>query len=222
MSFKLDHFTLSAKGIHRERNQDSFLVAEKHDYSLFMIFDGVSSNKFSCHFIEEYKKAVKSAINDLQNFKDSISDILFEINNNLSKIDIDGQSTISTLLFDHNRNEVKFINIGDSRIYIYSNQFLEQITNDDSLVGNENILTKCLGIGSLSPSDFKIRNADIANNYLLCTDGFYRLMESNLKEYFEILNFKKISNSKKKLEEIQKGKNNDDSTIILIRNEISK
>ena len=116
-------------------------------------------------------------------------------------------------------NIAKYINIGDSRIYIYSDQFLEKVTIDDA-ISNTNILTRYLGSENLILEDFKVNNIDKKNNFLICTDGFYSLMDKNLKEFFITFNFKLMSNIRKKLAFLQRKKNIDDSTYILIRNEI--
>tara|TARA_R110000744_G_C19366098_1_gene561922 strand:+ start:449 stop:1117 length:669 start_codon:yes stop_codon:yes gene_type:complete len=220
MNFNLRHVTYSEQGVKRKFNQDSFLIIEKLNFSLYIIFDGVSSNALSLTFIEEYKKLIKIASENHPCFKDSISKLFYDINNRLIENNIEGMSTISALLFDKIKGGIKYLNIGDSRIYTFTNQFIEKITIDDSLNKSSNILTKCLGSKVLVLEDFDLHNLDEAQNYLMCTDGFYRMMETNLKEYFEILNFKNFSNIRNGLKKLQKSKNNDDSTIIIVRNEI--
>ena len=129
-------------------------------------------------------------------------------------------STLSVLLINKLDDKVNFINIGDSRIYIFTNQFLEKITSDDTLQGNHNILTKCLGIETLALEDFKMHEINFSYNFLMCTDGFYKLMEENLKEYFTTINFKYLRNIEKRISLLQKRKNKDDSSYIVIKNEI--
>jgi len=211
----------SKKGIKREKNQDRILIIEKDNYYLFMIFDGVSSNPFSYLFINEFKKLFKSKIKKVQISETNLSKILYEVHNDVLNSGVKGMSTISILFFNKLNKNINFINIGDSRIYIFTNQFLEKITQDDSLLGRKNIITKYLGLESLNLNDFKTKNIDFSSNFLICTDGFYGLMENNLKEYFEVFNFKNIKNIKKKLTTLQRRKNKDDSSYIIIKNEIS-
>lgn len=220
MNFNLRYISNSKKGINRERNQDSFLIIENESYYFFILFDGVSSNPLSFAFINEYKKRLKLKIKNTQICETNLSQLLYDTNNDLLNLGIDGMSTLSMLFFNNLTSSVNFINIGDSRIYIYTNQFLEKITIDDSLVGRKNVITKCLGMKSLTIGDFKINKISSEYNYLMCSDGFYGLMEDNLKQYFESLNFRSLKNVKKKLSVLQRKMNDDDSSYIIIKNEI--
>lgn len=221
MKLNLKYLSNSKKGIEREKNQDRILIIEKDSYYLFIIFDGVSSYPFSYLFINEYKKNVRSKSEKLEITSNNLDKLLYEANKEVLNSGISGMSTISALFFRKLENQVKFINIGDSRIYIFTNQFLEKITTDDSLPGRENIITKCLGMETLSLEDFNVSDVDFGYNYLICTDGFYKLMEENIKAYFETINFRYIRNTEKKISILQKRKNRDDSSYIIIKNEIS-
>lgn len=220
-SFKLKYLTHTKKGISRDKNQDSVLIIEKSECYLFIVFDGVSSFENSYLFINEYKKKLRHRVFSTFLTSDILSDILYETHSEMLKLKINGKSTISLLYFNNLNSNVSFMSIGDSRIYIFTNQFLQKITKDDSLELQKNIITKCLGMESLTINDFKIYPINAWNNFLICTDGFYGLMENNLKSYFETFNFKYLKNIKSKLSLFQRGKNLDDSTYIVIKNEIS-
>lgn len=221
MRFNLKYTSNSKKGIKREKNQDRILIIQKDNYYLFIIFDGVSSHPFSYLFINEYKKIVRSKIEKLNIFGNNLDKILYEAHKEALNFGINGMSTLSVLFFNKFANCVKYINIGDSRIYSFTNQFLEKLTTDDSLPGRENIITRCLGIETLSLLDFKMIEIDSGYNYLICSDGFYKLMEENIKEYFETINFRYLRNIEKKISFLQRRKNKDDSSYIIIKNEIS-
>lgn len=221
MKFNLKYISNSKKGVEREKNQDRILIIEKDSYYLFILFDGVSSHPYSYLFIDEYIKKVASKTEKLQITETNLDQICYEAHKDvLLNTGIGGMSTLSVLFFNKLTNKTKFINIGDSRIYIFTKQFLEKITIDDSLFGRENIITKCLGMKTLSIEDFKMNDAGSGHDYLICTDGFYKLMEENLKEYFETINFKNSRNIKNKISNLQKRKNRDDSSYIIIKNEI--
>ncbi|MDP3944757.1 MAG: protein phosphatase 2C domain-containing protein [Lutibacter sp.] len=221
MKINLKYIYNSKKGIKREKNQDRIFIVEKDNYYIFMIFDGVSSYPFSYLFINEFKKQFRSKFKKLQISEVNLSEILYQAHNDVLNLGIKGMSTVSILFFDNKNKNIGFINIGDSRIYIFTNQFLEKITKDDSLLGRKNIITKYLGLESLNLNDFKMKKLDFGFNFLICTDGFYGLMENNLKEYFEAFNFKNFKNIERKLTTLQKRKNKDDSSYIIIKNEIS-
>lgn len=220
MKNNLRYSSNSKKGIERDKNQDRILINENESYYLFIIFDGVSSLPFSYLFINEYKKKLRFNIKKLSITENNLDNVLYETHKNVLSSGIKGMSTLSVLFFNKLTNKVNFINIGDSRIYVFNNQFLEKITSDDSLQGNHNIITKCLGIETLSLEDFKMNDADSGYNFLMCTDGFYKLMEEGLKEYFKTINFKYFGNIVKKISFLQKRKNRDDSSYIIIKNEI--
>lgn len=219
MKFNLKYISNSKKGIERERNQDRVFIIERGSYFLFIIFDGVSSSPFSYLFIDEYKSNVKSKTSLIT--ESNLNNILFEAHKEVLISGIDGYSTLSVLFFNKLTNTIKFINIGDSRIYSFTNQYLEKITSDDSLIERKNILTKCLGIDTITIDDFKMNDVDSGSNFLMCTDGFYNLMEENKKEYFEAINLRYLRNIKKKLSILQRRKNRDDSSYIIIKNEVS-
>jgi serine/threonine protein phosphatase PrpC len=220
-TFNLKHLVGSKKGTNRNKNQDRFLIIEKDGYSLFMVFDGVSSNQMSYLFINEFKKRVRFKSKVAEISENTLSKVLYEINIKLIQSGLEGMSTLSLLFFNKIGNNVEFLNIGDSRIYIFTNQYLEKITEDDALLGRNNIITKYLGLEALTLDDFQLEKTSNDCNYLMCTDGFYTLMENELKEYFTTLNFRKLRNIKKKLLSLQKGNNSDDSSYIIIKNEIS-
>jgi serine/threonine protein phosphatase PrpC len=220
MSEKFKYIYNSKKGIKRSKNQDRVLIIKKKYFELYIVFDGVSSNSNSYIFIREYIKKIKKKITDYQESNFDLSAILYESNLEVINSGITGMSTIAVLFLDKRNDKVGYINVGDSRIYIFTNQYLEKITVDDSLDGSKNILTKCLGIETLSLNDFKIKDIDFHQNFLLCTDGFYNLMERNVKEYFRVFNFKNHANIKDRISMLQRRSNNDDSSYILLKNEI--
>jgi len=221
MKINLKYIYNSKKGLNREKNQDRILIIENENYYLFIVFDGVSSRPFSYLFINEFKRIFKAKIKQIKVSETNLSQLLYETHNDVLNFGINGMSTISVLFFSKLKKNVNFINIGDSRIYIFTNQFLEKITNDDSLIGKKNIITKCLGLESLILDDFKMNNIDFGYNFLMCTDGFYGLMENSLKEYFDTFNFKNYRNIKKRIAILQRRKNKDDSSYIIVKNEIS-
>ena len=73
-------------------------------------------------------------------------------------------------------------------------------------------------MSSLSKDDFKQSIFSISDkNLLLCTDGFYSLLEKEPLLFFEIMNTGAESTIKKRISSIIKDKNTDDSTFILIK-----
>lgn len=217
----LRYVSHSKKGLSRDRNQDKILIVDRDNYYLFIVFDGVSSLSTSHIFISLYTKKLKLKLNALNSTGTNLGQVLFETHSQvLSEGSSDGMSTLSALFYSKVINRTHYVNIGDSRIYQFTNQFIEKVTFDDSFSEKSNVLTKCLGLSDLSLDDFKPKEIISGNNFLICTDGFYKLMADNLKEYFEAYNFKNLRNIEKKLSLLQRRKNSDDSSYILIKNEV--
>lgn len=220
MSTQIKILSTSKKGLARERNQDRILAIEKKNFYFFALFDGVSSYSNSYKLIEEFRKRLQSKINSIDSSGNNLEIVFYEINREISNINITGASTISALFLSKEIDIVKYMNVGDTRIYIFNNQFIEQVTKDDTLDIGSNIITKYLGDSQLTIDDFKTHHLDSNYNFLLCTDGFYKLMEENLKEYFNALNFKYFKNTKKRISYLQRKENKDDSSYIIIKNEV--
>lgn len=217
----LKHISHSKKGLKRDKNQDRIFIFDEDSFYLFFVFDGVSSLPTSDLFIKHFIKNFKTKLNLLVPSGDNFAQLLYRSHTETLDENINGKSTISVLLYDKCLASFSYVSIGDSRIYIFNNQFIEKITVDHNLMHRPNILTKCLGNSDLSIHDFIPSKVENKVNFLICTDGFYSLMEEDLKEYFETYNFKHYKNIEKKLSYLQRRKNNDDSSYILIKNEVS-
>lgn len=216
----LKYLSHSKKGLHRQRNQDRVLIIEQNDYYLFLIFDGVSSIENSYIFINTFKKILRTNLNLLNSDGENLAQIFYKSHSEVLEKGQDGMSTLAGLFYSKSSKVARYLSIGDSRLYIFSNQFLEKITEDDSLEYRPNVLTKCLGTPELSIKDFEAKEVMKDYNFLLCTDGFYSLMSKNLKAYFDAYNFKKIGNIEKKLSSLQRRLNSDDSSYIIVKHEI--
>jgi len=210
----------SIKGLKRDRNQDRILILDEPNFLLFAVFDGVSSNQHSYLYIEKIKRYIE------ENFSRYLNETCFSLDKLFydgaiygQEKGCDGASTLTVLYISKQEKIAKYINIGDSRLYIFSNTFLEKVTVDDSYQ-NKNIFTKYLGAENINLRDFETSHLDFDNNFLICSDGFYSVMHSYLKDFFTTINFKNMGNIGKKLEILQANKNIDDSTYILIKNEI--
>ena len=84
-----------------------------------------------------------------------------------------GMGTTMTIIEIDKNLLLKLAHVGDSRCYILSNNNLFQLTIDDNLPENKNILTQALGTKeklSIQSKDYKLKKYD---TILLCTDGVY-------------------------------------------------
>ncbi len=207
----------SLKGITRKENKDNIAIIEGEKYKLYAIFDGVSS-------AEDGKKATILAKKYIQKnhytFLDdniNLNALMFNTNEFiLSKQLKSPYTTYCIVLIPHNSKDFFYSSMGDSRIYTLSKQFMEPITTDDILA--ENIVTKFLGNDSLTGNDFKqkIQPKD-ENGILLCTDGFYKILESHKLLFFEIFQKKALRSIKQNILTQIKNNNQDDATFIFIK-----
>lgn len=83
----------------------------------------------------------------------------------------------STLTCLHIDKQLNFAHIGDCRIYIYQDNFIEQITVDHNsrnvLFGGQNMLTKSLGFDANVEPQVGTYKLSSRTSILLCSDGFY-------------------------------------------------
>lgn len=206
----------SIKGLHRDKNQDDTLLIEEEGYYLFFLFDGVSSLQNSISFIQCCKKFINE--NYVNYFDTSIrlSKLMYDAHcYSINKSEL-GLSTCSAVYLSRRKNSGVYFNMGDSRIYSFNSSYLEQVSIDDSIIGQPHVITKALGGEGLTLHDFIQSDMDGTGGILMCSDGFYSLMEDNLRRYFNVLQFKRPKNIINALKSLQEGHNSDDSTYILI------
>jgi serine/threonine protein phosphatase PrpC len=214
----------SHKGTSRSLNKDGVLALKTDSYAIIGIFDGVSS-------VPSSHKAVKRIISYINNkhsayFKDNDFDLAtlsFDTNNMLLSSNINEPYTTCSLLYlpvDPSK-PIKYLNIGDSRIYAVSEQFIDKLTTDDSDKYHRNVLIKYLGKSDLSREDFNeiIYNGP-ATKFLICSDGFYNLFENNNKSLLDVHQALNINHSfyiKHNISKIIIGHNSDDASYALVR-----
>lgn len=216
----------SYKGLTRNDNRDNaFFVSS--EYSFIMgVFDGVSSATGSGEGIKIAKEFIVNHFKDFENDKlTNISDLIFKLNNVLCNAGLnDPFMTYAILEIPKDNSPMyQFSSMGDSRIYALTPQYVLQLTKDDSI--NDNFITKFLGKPNLIHSDFQTVQQNITEKaFLLCTDGFYSVIENEKKGFLEIIRaigLKKWYYVKHRMDKLILNRNNDDATYILVRIEES-
>lgn len=213
----LNYIYSSLKGTNHKENWDTLLVIDEKDYSIFGVFDGVSSAKhgkeaalYGKHFIKEnYKKYI--------NGKVDIKRLMYDLNLHLVTSHLkEPYSTYCIVYYDKQIESYYYSWLGDSRLYFITNQFVEQLTHDDSF--SEHVITKFLGNSDLHLNDFRqFESTKQDGHLLLCTDGFYRVFESNKLKFFDNFHNKSLPSIKEKINSLIRGKNFDDSTFIFVK-----
>lgn len=208
----------STKGIERNVNKDRVWTQENQSFILAVLFDGISS-------AEDANKGIDLAVKVLNEY--SLEDLkeVFSLKPLIKKLNeaILGSAfsspytTCSLAVVDKRTSDVVSANVGDSRVYEISPQYKKQLSKDDNLLHNKNVVTRYLGMVDLDveqilESHFNIQQSRI----LLCSDGFYSLFEENLSRFYEILNFSRAGNIRKALKAEINGHNSDDASYGLI------
>ncbi len=220
MSKKAEIIYGSFKGVSHQKNEDERLIIFDKNYSIITIFDGVSTAAGSgegIKLVKDYLKKQHKYYYRNDNF--NLSKLFYDSNKALISNNISEPfTTFCSLFIPLNENDkIKYVSLGDSRIYSISNQYIDPLTYDDKNPLQNNVITKYLGKPSLQLDEFKQNDLNtIENMYLLCTDGFYALMDNSKERFFEIFNFSHLENMKKAIK--REIKNNiDDASYIIVR-----
>lgn len=186
-------------GLIRQNNEDA-CAAIKHpknnNIALLIVADGMGgksygeiASNFVVNSIEKWfiKKEIKT-LNNAEKVLELLEKLIYKLNKDIIKKYGENTTGTTLSLAIINENQTIFINVGDSRGYIYKNNKLIQITEDDSDVWfyykygacqkddlrfffNNNIITACIGI---TDELCKVSTKVIDNDYdmvLLFTDG---------------------------------------------------
>ena len=213
-------FAVKHRGLVKEDNQDLFFVKEFDDGCILLaVADGLGGMVGGKRAAEMAKECLGNFNPDCESVEAHIEELMQEANRKIMEIvenepDMEGMGTTVTAAFVMN-GIVRWAHVGDSRLYLFRDDELHQITEDDTMAGfllSEGELTKeearvhpgrqfvfqCIGGSGEFEADtgsFKIREGDLL---LLSTDGLHdevpeekivRILESKieLKEKLESL-----------------------------------
>lgn len=183
----------------REKNEDSFFISNKAIYglpNLYIIADGMGghnageiASKLSIDFFLEYLERTKYLETCLL---DKISDATKYSNKKIYEESIknkeySGMGTTFTCCLVDNYN-LSIVHIGDSRIYLFEDNTIKQITKDHTYINEmfelgkitetemishpkRNMLTKAMGTSSIIDIDSYSIKIDYGNKFLICSDG---------------------------------------------------
>lgn len=192
---------MSDIGNKRKSNQDRFdyIEIKEEDFCFAFVCDGmggqnagdVASDIVSRLFYENINKNLKNFIS-MEVIKDIIIDCYLKANSLVFEKAVENEefkgmgTTCSVVVIK--KNNLMVFSVGDSRVYLFSDDFLQQLTVDHSYVQvlidsgeitkeqakthpRKNEITKAVGISKYIEVDFKnieIKQGDVI---LLCTDG---------------------------------------------------
>ena len=190
----------SDKGLKRQNNEDAFFVIPEEN--IFMIADGVGGNNAGeiasrttiSKVVEHIRKnPIKKELTE-DDIKAYFRDCIKKINTDiyeLSKLQPENSGMATTVSIVYIAGGLAHVvNVGDSRVYLYRDETLSQITEDHTYVNallrkgiitkeeaqfheKKNIITKAIGGDVVTVPDFfdiEVKPDDII---ILCTDGLH-------------------------------------------------
>lgn len=191
MMLYLEHFGTTHPGKVRQNNEDSLLVGEGHDRSLFAVADGIGG-------FEAGEVASRITIEVLREMEPggSFDDAVREANRRIlaSARRDEKQSgmgtTVVAVRFSGTQEEptAEVAHVGDSRAYLLRDGELQPITEDHSLVAElvrsgdltraqaaehpqKNLITRALGADEEVQVDTTIVPVRKGDRFVLCSDG---------------------------------------------------
>jgi len=168
---------------------DFYAVKIIGDLTIAIVCDGVGSaqegaqaaQRVTNHLMTNFKNrpTTWSIEKSIKSFCDSINAILYQE----SMVNYERPELVTTLtIIVIEGNRLYGANVGDSRVYLFRDQKLTQLSSDHSMdeEGYENVLTQAIGITDhIDPYYFEniIKKDD---KILLCSDGLYNELDHDI------------------------------------------
>jgi len=175
---------------------DFYAVKSMGNITVGIVCDGVGS---ADHGAEAAKRTTEYLINNFKirpkswSIEKSIETFIHSINSILyqeSQINYERSELVTTLaMVVIVGNRLYGANVGDSRVYIYRNNTLSQISYDHAMdeEGYENVLTQAIGIDKDVEIHYFENTIKQNDKILLCSDGLYNVLdEEGIKEQLSI------------------------------------
>jgi protein phosphatase len=214
-------------GLNRNLNEDTYLINQKHSFVL--VSDGMGGHErgdiASDIVVKAYNEVLEESIKSSKNDKINLVDILNNANESatlkIKKFSKDNKiqntmgATIAGIYFDENNNIANSFHLGDSRVYRISNNIIEQVTEDHSVLSeNKNILSKAIGNFNAFKVDIESFKYNRGDYFLICTDGIYNYIEDNQLLNIIINNKKSHANLIKKI--VYENSARDNLTLVIV------
>lgn len=196
----------------RAENQDSILYLAENiknqPGAIFAVADGMGglsygaqvsryiTEQFKRWWYEDFDNMIQEGIESEDDIRELLEQEIWDINQAIFQFNHQYQcrsgSTLSLLLLYKEKYYIE--NLGDSRIYLMRNQYMEQLTQDQSLAAQimknhgeamdgrqylkfKNKLTMCIGMFAVPQSNYYSGDILKGDIFLLCSDGFYNPLE---------------------------------------------
>jgi serine/threonine protein phosphatase PrpC len=180
----------TAFSLAKEKNllgDDFYDVKTVGDLTIAVVCDGVGSahkggeaaKRVTTYLINNFKIRPKtwSIEKSIRTFIESINAILYEE----SKVEYERSELVTTLaLVVLEGNRLYGANVGDSRVYLFRQNQLHQLSQDHTMdeVGYESVLTQAIGIDAKVEPYYFENVIEKEDRILLCSDGLYNVLDS--------------------------------------------
>lgn len=178
-------------GYKREDNEDRFLIKELRKIIILAVADGIAgcaggevAAQTIIDVFQEYEFSKENLEKDLSmTLLKAEKQIHKKVKNNSG---LEGMGTTATIAVSY-KNKVFWTHVGDSRMYLFHDKKIKQITTDHTFIQDliddstltldqakkhplRNMLDQCVGCDEMDPDSgmFKIKKND---RLLLCSDG---------------------------------------------------
>lgn len=214
--------TISNIGKVRETNEDSYGNVSIDNYDFFIVADGMGGHSdgelASSLTVESFVNFIKDAnIKDYPSVSNLQEEAIIFANSEVVKVSKEKQekmgTTVVCLCIDYIENKIHISHIGDSRIYLFRDDDLQQLTKDHSLVNellnsgvlneeeaenfsNKAAVTRAVGVSLDVRADNKSMDYHKDDLVFLVTDGLTNELSAEeikniIKEYDDVYDISK-------------------------------
>lgn len=214
--------TISNIGKVRETNEDSYGNVSIDNYDFFIVADGMGGHSdgelASSLTVESFTNFIKDAnIKDYPSVSNLQEEAIIFANSEVVKVSKQKQekmgTTVVCLCIDYIENKIHISHIGDSRIYLFRDDNLQQLTKDHSLVNellnsgvlneeeaenfsNKAAVTRAVGVSLDVRADNKSMDYHKDDLVFLVTDGLTNELSADeikkiIKEYDDVYDISK-------------------------------
>lgn len=202
----MNSYLMTDKGIARNSNQDDVLsVTKENGDSLYVLCDGMGGHMggaTACKkCINVFKKEfVKSRYNNVEEAKNWLYSNVLKANKEIydagnKDVSLKGMGT-TVVCFLVSKDFKVYASVGDSRLYAYNKKQLIQISEDQTFAAalykagyinkkeaknhpRRSMLLCAVGSAPNESLDVQVKEVVGDNNYLICSDGLYNMLEDN-------------------------------------------
>lgn len=202
----MNSYLMTDKGIARNSNQDDVLsITKENGDSLYVLCDGMGGHMggaTACKkCINIFKKEfVKSKYNNVEDAKNWLYSNILKANKEIfdagnKDVSLKGMGT-TVVCFLISKDFKVYASVGDSRLYSYNKKQLVQISEDQTFAAalykagyinkkeaknhpRRSMLLCAVGSAPNEALDVQVKEVVGDNNYLICSDGLYNMLEDN-------------------------------------------